>query len=54
MWRDLNGPSTFGWMQLNCNDSKPNASSDLLVEVLKRDPTVTSNFPYKLRCSSTL
>ena len=40
--------------RLNYNDLKPGISSEPLIKELNLDPMITPNFPYKLRCSSTL
>ena len=53
-WRDLDGPSKIGCIRLNRNDSKLEILLESLIEELRRDPMVTPNLSYKLRCSLIL
>ena len=53
-WQNLDAPSYIQQVQLNCNNLKPDISSEPLIDEFNLDPMVTPNLPYKLRCSLTL
>ena len=53
-WRNLGASSSIERTQLNSNDSYPSVSSEPLMEDEESNPTITPNFVYKLRCSSTM
>ena len=51
MWRNIGSPSLIQWPRLNGNNLHSCVSLEALIEDQRM---VTPNFPYKLRCSSTL